>query len=180
MLLRWWRAPCPRIGRPLRPTAAALRTRPAVALPTLPAVDLPTRPGEELRPATTRLGTASPGGADVVRLPAVAAAVLQGAMAVVVAAANPVEVAAGLRAQPGVMLALWVVLVDIAAVAVVAAAAAAASAAVTVAVVATVAAAAVGAAAAAVGAAAAAVAAAAAAAAASAAAVVVGSAARLW
>ena len=90
---------CPRIGRPLRPTAAALRTRPAVALRTRPAVDLQTRPVEALRPATTVLGTTSPGGADVARLPAVAAAVLQGAA--VVAVANPVEVAAD---QPVVML----------------------------------------------------------------------------
>ena len=78
---------------------AALRTRPAVALRTRPAVDLQTRPVEALRPATTVLGTTSPGGADVARLPAVAAAVLQGAA--VVAVANPVEVAAD---QPVVML----------------------------------------------------------------------------
>ena len=96
VLPRWWRVPCPRIGRPLRPTAAALRTRPAVALRTRPVVALRTRSVEALRPATTGLGIAFPGG-DVARLPAVAAAVLQGAMAAVVsAAASPVEVAAEL------------------------------------------------------------------------------------
>ena len=48
----------------------------------------------------------SPGGADVARLRVVAAAVLQGALAVlaVVVSASPVEVAAVLRAQPAVML----------------------------------------------------------------------------
>ena len=106
MLLRWWRAPCPRIGRQLHPTAAAIRTRPVVALGTRRTVDLRTSPVEALRPATTGLGTASPGGADVSRLPVVDAAVLPGVMAVVVvAAASPVEVAAERRAQPGVLLA---------------------------------------------------------------------------
>ena len=47
--------------------------------------------------------TASPGGDVVARLPAVAAAVLKGAMAVV---------AAELRAQPGVMLAQSIAVVD--------------------------------------------------------------------
>ena len=77
---------------------------------------------EAIRPGTTGLRTASPGGADVARLPAVAAVFLQGA-AVVVAAANPVGIAAELRAQPVVMLAQWVAVVDVAAVAVEAAAA---------------------------------------------------------
>ena len=106
VLLRWWRAPCLRVRRPLHPTAADLRTRTTVALRTRPAVDPRTRPVEALRPATTGLGTASPGSADVARLPAVAADVLQGAMAdvVIVSAPSPVEVAAVLRAQPGVML----------------------------------------------------------------------------
>ena len=106
---------------------------------------------------------------DFARLPVVAAAVLQGAMAVV-AAANPVEVAAELRAKPGLMLAQWVAFVDVAGVTAVAVAAAAA-----VAAVAAVAAAAV----AVVAAAAAAVAVMTAAAAAAAAAVVMGTAARL-
>ena len=99
------------MGRPLRFTAAALRTRPAVALQTRLAVDLRTRPVEALCPATAGLGTASPGGATVARLPAIASAVLQGAMSVV-AAANPVGVAAELRAQPGVMLAQSIAVVD--------------------------------------------------------------------
>ena len=76
---------------------------------------------EALRPSTTGLGIASPGGADVGRLPAVAAAVLPGAMAIVavVAAASPVEVAGVIRAKPGLMLAQWAAVVGVAAVAVV-------------------------------------------------------------